>query len=88
VKILYEGGVYHLTLFAQYAALIGPLAMFFACRVWNRFLRLAYALDSPAFLGEPFTPCCPNLMVLICPPDFATTIWDLVGWFGVAFGLL
>lgn len=27
-------------------------------------------------------------MVLIWPPDLATTMWDLVGWLGVAFGLL
>ena len=27
-------------------------------------------------------------MVFTCPPDLATTMWDLVGCPGVAFGLL
>ena len=27
-------------------------------------------------------------MVLICPPDLATTMCDFVGWLGVALGLL
>ena len=39
--LLVVANIYHLTLFAQYAADIGPLAMFFACRVWNRLRRLA-----------------------------------------------
>lgn len=38
--------------------------------------------------GEPLTPCCPKRMVLICDPERATTMWDLVGWSGVRLGLL
>lgn len=35
------------------------------------------------------TPCCPKRMVLVLPASLrATTIHDLVGWFGVRFGLL
>ena len=82
------GGVYHLTLLAQYAADIGPLAMFAACRAWNDLRLAAYDADSPAFAGEPLTPCCPNLIVLILSPLRATTICDLVGWLGVRLGLL
>lgn len=41
MKFLYEGGVYHLTLFAQYAADMTPFEMLDACLAWNDFLRLA-----------------------------------------------
>lgn len=70
----------HFTLFAQYAALSGPLEMLRAC-------RLANALRCPA-VWFVRTPCCPKRMVLTCPPLRATTMWDLVGWLGVRFGLL
>lgn len=70
----------HFTLFAQYAADMGPLLMLLAWRDWN-------ALRCPA-VWFVLTPCCPNLMVLTCPPLRATTMWDFVGWLGVALGLL
>jgi hypothetical protein len=59
---------------------MGPLDMLEA---W----RLLKALRCPA-VWLVFTPCCPNRMVFTCPPDLATTMWDLVGWLGVRFGLL
>ena len=57
-----------------------PLAMFEAWRDLK-------ALRCPA-VWFVFTPCCPKRMVLIWSPDLATTMCDLVGWLGVAFGLL
>ena len=75
---VFEGD--HFVLSAQYAADIGPLEMFFACRDLN-------AWRCPA-VWLVFTPCWPKRMVFTCPPDLATTIWDLVGWAGVRFGLL
>jgi len=75
---VFEGA--HLTLFAQYAADMGPFEMFF----WWRDLK-ACCCPRVWFVR---TPCCPKRMVFICPPDLATTMCDLVGWFGVAFGLL
>ena len=50
--------------------------------------RAAYAGDSPAFLGEPVTPFCPNLISFVVLPCLAKTACDLVGWLGVALGLL
>jgi hypothetical protein len=73
---------------AQYAALIFPLDILLACLALKDFLRAALAADSPAFLGEPETPCCPKRMVLIWLPTLATTTCDLVGWLGVRLGLL
>jgi len=75
-------------LFAQYAALSLPLAMLEACRAWKDSRRLRYAADSPVFLGDPDTPCCPNLMSFVVDPSLASTAWDLVGCDGVRFGLL
>ena len=80
--------VYHLTLFAQYAADILPLAMLVACRAWKDLRRAAYDADSPDFLGDPVTPFCPNLISLVVVPVLARTACDLVGWLGVALGLL
>ena len=59
---------------------MGPRAMFLAC-------RLAKACCCPR-VWLVRTPCWPNRMVFTCPPDLATTMWDLVGWLGVALGLL
>lgn len=66
---------YHLTLSAQYAADIGPLAMLRPWRDLNE-ARLAFIRsDSPA-LGAPAVdaPCSPKRIVLIWAPDLATTI--------------
>jgi hypothetical protein len=79
---------YHFTLSAQYAALIFPLDIFFACLALKDLRRAALAAVSPAFLGEPETPCCPKRMVLTWLPTLATTTCDLVGWLGVRLGLL
>ncbi len=70
----------HLTRSAQYAADRGPRAMFLACRDLN-------ASRWPA-VWLVRTPCCPKRIVLICPPDLATTMCDLDGCPGVRFGLL
>jgi len=70
----------HFTLSAQYAALSGPRAMFLRC-------RLLKACLCPA-VWFVRTPCCPNRIVFTVPPDFATTMCDLVGCDGVRFGLL
>lgn len=70
----------HLTLSAQYAADIGPLAMLDEWRDLN-------AWRCPA-VWLVFTPCCPNRIVLTLSPLRATTMWDLVGWLGVRLGLL
>jgi len=75
-------------LFAQYAADILPLAMLAAWRAWKDLRRAAYAADSPAFFGDPVTPFCPNLISLVVLPCLAKTACDLVGWLGVALGLL
>lgn len=63
---------YHFTLLAQYAADIGPLAMFFACRALKALLR---AVPS----GEPDTPCCPKRISFVWLPDLASTACDFVG---------
>jgi hypothetical protein len=68
-------------LFAQYAADILPLAMLAAWRALKELLRA-----EPS--GEPDTPFCPNLISLVVVPSLASTACDLVGWFGVALGLL
>ena len=73
--------VYHLTLFAQYAADILPLAMLAAWRALKELFRA-----EPS--GEPVTPFCPNLISLVVVPTLANTACDLVGWFGVDLGLL
>ena len=70
----------HLTLSAQYAADMGPLEMFLRWRDLN-------ASRCPA-VWLVRTPCCPKRMVLTCPPERATTMWDLVGCPGVRLGLL
>lgn len=62
--------------------------MLAAWRAWKDLRRAAYAGDSPAFLGEPDTPFCPNLISLVVLPCLASTACDLVGWLGVALGLL
>lgn len=72
---------YHLTLSAQYAADILPLAILAAWRALKARFR---AVPS----GEPVTPCCPNRISFTWFPDLASTACDLVGWFGVRFGLL
>lgn len=64
---------YHLTRSAQYAADIGPRAMFCEWRALKDSRRFRYAADSPALRGDPLTPCCPNRIVLIWSPDLATT---------------
>tara|TARA_Y100001972_G_C7574063_1_gene288106 strand:+ start:350 stop:574 length:225 start_codon:yes stop_codon:yes gene_type:complete len=71
---------YHLTLSAQYAADILPLAMFLLCLALKDF-RLAFIRADSPFLGLPavLAPCCPKRIVLILSPTFATTICDLVG---------
>ena len=52
-------------------------------------LRRALPRSVLGSLPSVVTPCCPNRMVLVCPELLrATTIHDLVGWFGVRFGLL
>ena len=77
-----------MTLFAQYAADIFPLEMLDAWRAWNDLRRAAYDADSPGFLGEPETPCCPKRIVFTWSPCLATTMCDFLGWLGVALGLL
>mgnify|MGYP003139216892 CR=1 FL=1 len=79
----------HFILSAQNAADILPFAMFFACLALKDFLLFFIAWLSP-FFGAPAVeaPCCPNLIVLILSPCFATTMWDFFGWLGVRFGLL
>ena len=80
---------------AQYAADIGPLAMFFAWRALKLLRFIFMVLDSPAFgfPAVPLTvptllPCCPNRIVFILPWLLATTMCDFVGCPGVRFGLL
>lgn len=82
-------GFHHFTLSAQYAALIGPLAMLARWRALKEARFFFIAKDSPD-LGLPavLAPCCPNRMVLTLPPFLATTTCDLVGWLGVRLGLL
>jgi hypothetical protein len=79
---------HHFTLFAQYAALSLPLAIFLAWRALKALRLAALALLSPDLFGEPLTPCCPNLIVFILFPTFATTMCDFLGCLGVLFGLL
>ena len=78
VRVLW---VYHLTLFAQYAADILPLAMLAAWRALKDLFRA-----EPS--GEPDTPFCPNLISFVVLPCLARTACDLVGWLGVDLGLL
>ena len=59
-----------------------------ACRALNDSRRLRYDSVSPAFLGEPDTPCCPKRIVLTWDPSLATTTCDFLGWLGVRLGLL
>ena len=80
---------HHLVLFAQYAADILPLAMFWLWRALNEARFFFMASDSP-FLGLPavLAPCSPKRIVLIWLPCLATTMWDFLGWLGVRLGLL
>jgi len=66
--------VYHLTLLAQYAADIFPLAMFLPCRALND-LRFAFILALSPFLGFPavLAPCSPKRMTFSLPPEQALT---------------
>ena len=79
----------HFSLSDQNAADILPFAMFFACLALKD-LRLFFVAWLSPFLGAPAVeaPCCPNRIVLIWSPCFATTIWDFFGWLGVRLGLL
>lgn len=79
---------YHFSLSAQNAALILPLAMFFAWRALNDARRFLSVSLSPLRGGDPLTPCWPKRMVFILSPFLATTTWLFVGWFGVRLGLL
>lgn len=62
--------------------------MFFECRALKLLLLAAAFFVSPTLLGDPDTPCCPNLIVFTLSPAFATTTWDFLGCFGVLLGLL
>ena len=78
---------HHLVRFAQYAALSGPRAMFFAWRAL-KLLRRALCLAVLGELPAPLTPCCPKRIRRVCPPDLASTAWLLVGCPGVRLGRL
>ncbi len=78
---------HHLVRFAQYAALSGPRAMFFAWRAL-KLLRRALCLAVFGELPAPLTPCCPKRIRRVCPPDLASTAWLLVGCPGVRLGRL
>lgn len=81
------GPIVHFVFAAHHAALIFPLAMFFACLALKDARRFLAASLSPFFGGEPLTPCWPKRIVFTLSPSFATTTWLLVGWLGVRFGL-
>lgn len=80
---------HHLALSDHHAALIFPLAMFFACLALKLLRFSVMAFDSPA-LGLPavLAPCSPKRMTFSVPPSHALTMWDFLGWSGVRFGAL
>jgi len=75
MTVWFGGGHYHFTLFAQYAALDGPLAMFFECLALNDARLLVIRSDSPAFgLPAVSAPSSPNRMIFSFPSKHALTI--------------
>ena len=70
----------HFTLFAQYAGLLGPLAMFFAWRDLNE-ARFAFMRSDSPSLGLPavLAPCSPKRISFSLPSTFVLTMCDLSG---------
>jgi hypothetical protein len=62
--------------------------MFLACRALKDLRLFVLAVDSLLFLGEPLTPCCPNLISFSLPLAQAFTTCDFLGCEGVFLGLL
>jgi hypothetical protein len=59
---------HHFTLFAQYAAELGPLAMFFEWRALNDLRFWVMRSDSPDFgLPAVEAPCSPKRMIRSWP---------------------